>query len=102
MIFRQLFDAESCTYTYLMASRPNGNAGHFRGHGHMWDWGSHGMFLGPLYMFLFIAAVVIVLIVRWQGGKGGGTGSARAVLDERYARDEIDREDYLARKRDLG
>jgi uncharacterized membrane protein len=53
-------------------------------------------------MFLFIAAVVIVLIVRWQGGKGGGTGSARAVLDERYARDEIDREDYLARKRDLG
>ena len=26
MIFRQLFDAQSCTYTYLLASRPGGEA----------------------------------------------------------------------------
>jgi len=26
MLFRQLFDAESCTYTYLIASRPGGEA----------------------------------------------------------------------------
>ena len=25
MIFRQLFDQTSCTYTYLMASRPGGD-----------------------------------------------------------------------------
>ena len=26
MLFRQLFDSESCTYTYLLASRPGGEA----------------------------------------------------------------------------
>ncbi|MEE2720421.1 MAG: MBL fold metallo-hydrolase, partial [Pseudomonadota bacterium] len=26
MLFRQLFDSESCTYTYLFASRPGGEA----------------------------------------------------------------------------
>lgn len=89
----------------VWANGSDGNGGHFRGHGHMWDWGGHGMFLGPLFMLLFIAAVVvvIVLIVRWFGGRsGGGTGAARTILDERYARGEIDREDYLARKKDLG
>ncbi len=90
----------------VWANGSDGYGGHFRGHGHMWDWGGHGMFLGPLFMFLFIVAVVvaIVLIVRWLGGRGGrgGAGAARAVLDERFARGEIDREDYLARKKDLG
>ena len=34
-------------------------------------------------------------------GYAGPTSSARAVLDERYARGEIDREEYLQRRQDL-
>lgn len=45
------------------------------------------------------------LVVRWIGGGNGARGasarSARDILDERYARGEIDREEYLQRKNDI-
>ena len=77
--------------------------------GHMWDGGGWGHFIfGPLMMILFLAVIVaiVVLLVRWIGGTGGGgaqrTGApARDLLDERYAKGEIDRDEYLQRKKDL-
>ncbi len=79
-----------------------------RRHGPMWDgWGWGNFVFGPLMIILFIATivVVVVLIVRWLGGPGGGgatpTRAARDALDDRYARGENDREEYLEKKKDL-
>lgn len=77
--------------------------------GMMWGEG-HGWFMGPFMMvlFLILAVVAIVLIVRWLGGhghdaRGGGQGEdmALAVLRERFARGEIDAEEFEARRRVL-
>ncbi|MEF8793220.1 SHOCT domain-containing protein [Thiohalorhabdus sp.] len=72
--------------------------------------GGFGMgFGGPLIWILVI--VVLVALVPWvvrQGSQnsaagGGGAGSNRAleVLKERYARGEIDREEYQRKRTDL-
>lgn len=92
----------------------------------MW-WGWHGIgpmwtggWLGMVFMTLFWVAVVvgIVLLVRSlsaRGGQGsqqlgppqppeGGQGAkseALQILEGRYARGEIDREEFLRRKGDL-
>lgn len=81
-----------------------GYGGH---HPHMWgEWGWGHMFLGPVLGILFIAAIAIavVLVVRALGGGRSARGDARSaldILDERFARGEIDREDYEERKRVL-
>ena len=76
---------------------------------HMWG-GGWWMFLGPLMMILFIAAIVaaVVLIVRWLGGSPHGAAPlsppGRAPLDilkERFARGEIDKEEFEERRRVL-
>ncbi len=65
------------------------------------------MWLGPVWMVLWLAVLVAIIVglVRWLGGAGGATGrptrTAREILDERYARGEIDREEYLKRKQDI-
>jgi putative membrane protein len=65
------------------------------------------MFLGPLFGILLLALLIaaVFAIVRWLG-PGGGSASARArtardILDERYARGEIDREEYMRRRQDI-
>jgi len=74
----------------------------------MGSWGP----LGGILMFLVFVAVIAaaVLIVRflWNIGDGQGQGpagrgrqEALEMLDKRYARGEIDREEYLQRKEDL-
>jgi putative membrane protein len=87
-----------------------GGAGGYGGHPHMWGesgWG--GMFMGPLFGILFIAAiaVAIVLVIRAIGGgvesgkpRGGGR-TALDILDERFARGEIDIQEYEDRRRVL-
>ena len=75
------------------------------------DWGWGFMWLMPLVMMAWFALMiaVIVLLVRWLGGGSGGrsggrsasTRTARDILDERYARGEIDQEEYLQRQKDI-
>jgi len=72
---------------------------------HHWGpWGS--MWFGPIWMIAWLAVLVAIIVglVRWLGGLGGDAGrlgrTAREILDERYARGEIDREEYLKRKHD--
>jgi len=73
----------------------------------MHDWGWGGMWLMPLFGIAWFALmiIVIVLLVRWLAGGSGGRGvqarTARDILDERYARGDIDREEYLRRKSDI-
>lgn len=71
---------------------------------HMGGYGWGG--LGMLMMILFWALVIglIVLLVRSFGGASGGRSGPREqadaldILRERYARGEIDREEYEERK----
>jgi putative membrane protein len=79
---------------------------------HMWrDGGWPGMIFGPLFMVLVLALVIggAVLLVRWLAGPGSGTAphqppprSALDILRERYARGEIDKEEFEERRRVLG
>ena len=77
---------------------------------HMMWGGWYGMFFGPLMMIIFIAVVVVlvVLAVRWVGGGHGSSHPsppARTPLDilkERFARGEIDKEEFEERRRVLG
>ena len=77
------------------------------GPGQMMSWGWGFMWLMPLVMLAFFALMiaVIVLLIRWLGGESVGrsasTRTARNILDERYARGEIDREEYLQRQKDI-
>ncbi|MGH2349029.1 MAG: SHOCT domain-containing protein [bacterium] len=69
---------------------------------HMWGLWGIGMLL---LMFPFWGAVIagIVVAIRWlmHQGRGSRSDSALDILQECYARGEIDREEFLARKRDL-
>lgn len=78
-------------------------------HPMMWGaWGWAGMVLGPLMMIVVLAAVVAaaVLLVRWMGG-APAAGPAPAtpgktpldILNERFAKGEIDQQDFEARRR---
>ncbi|MFQ5620074.1 MAG: SHOCT domain-containing protein [Rhodospirillales bacterium] len=66
------------------------------------------MILGPLMGIVFIAAVVVVVVlaVRWIGGSGHGAAAhppsgntALDILKERFARGEIDKDEFEERKR---
>ena len=74
---------------------------------HMWG-GGWWMFLGPLMMIVFIAAIVaaVVVMVRWLGGSHSATPPPLGktpldILKERYARGEIDKEEFEERRRVL-
>ncbi|HEX9770367.1 MAG TPA: SHOCT domain-containing protein [Kiloniellales bacterium] len=77
----------------------------------MWDGGWHGWFFGPIMMIVFfaVAVAVVVLLVRWLGGPGHGGGwhappgkTPLDILKERFARGEIDKEEFEERRRLLG
>ena len=79
----------------------------------MWgDWTNVGwgwIGLGVIHMLLFwiLIVLVIVALVRWLGGASEDrlppprSSSALDILKERYARGEIEREEFQAKKRDL-
>ena len=67
------------------------------------------MFLGPLMMVLFLGILIalIVLLVRWLGGGHSmmsipKSNRALEILEERFAKGEIEREEFLQKKSDLG
>jgi putative membrane protein len=74
----------------------------------MHDWWWHGWWpFGGLIWLACLALVIVglVTVVRWLF-KGNtldrrSPSSALAILEERYARGEINREDYEQRRRDL-
>lgn len=77
----------------------------FYGH---YDWGYGHMLFGGLFMIAFWAGIIvlIVLAVRWLGGGGStrhdrpsASRTALEILHERYARGEIDHEEFEQRKR---
>lgn len=77
----------------------------------MWGemgWGGWGMF-SFVHMFLWWVLIVlgIVVLAKWliagsRGGRPAAEDRALGILRERYARGEIGKEEFEARKRDLG
>jgi putative membrane protein len=82
----------------------------YYGPSHMWDsqWGWGHMIFGSLTMVLVWGGIilVIVLLVRWLGTGPGGqhappppSKTALDILKERFARGEIDKDEFEERKR---
>lgn len=78
-----------------------------------WDGGGYWMFLGPLFMILTLVVVIaaVALLVQWLGGSGQGLQPPRHlppgrtpldILKERFAKGEIDKEEFEERRRILG
>ena len=74
-----------------------------------WMWHSWGMGIGMFFMLLLgiITIVGIVFLVRWvldqttTQQRGRSEDSALDILNKRYARGEINREEYEEKKKDL-
>jgi putative membrane protein len=76
----------------------------YMGDGNWWWWG-----FGALHMLVFWAVLIFVIVVavKWLSGQSGArapeSGGARAldILKERYARGEINKDEFEQKKRDL-
>ena len=94
--------------TRAWAQGPSGDPPYDYGPHMMW-WGQgwYGMIFGPLIMILVLALVIAatVLLFRWIRGPSPGIAAHLErppldLLNERYARGEIDREEYMRRRAD--
>ena len=91
-----------------MAQAQQGGYEHGHGWHGSWSGGWGGMIFGPFMMILFVAAVVFLVVValRWLGAGHGPTRgpdgkAALDILEERFARGEIDRDEFEERRRTL-
>ena len=71
----------------------------------MFMWGAGGIVM-MLMMLVFWGLIIAGLVVglRWLVGQGRSPGRDEAfeILRQRYARGEIDKQEFETRKRDLG
>ena len=77
----------------------------------MQPWGMmpwYGMVFGPILMIIWLVVVIVVAAaaIRWlQGGSAGtfpslsGRKRALEILDERFAKGEIDKDEFQEKKR---
>ena len=80
------------------------------GYGHGYGMGGFGY--GPIHLIfwavILIAIIVgVIWLVRSMSGQGGHHAPSKRsagleVLEERYARGEINRDEYLEKKKDIG
>ncbi len=80
-------------------ANPVGTYEHMGGYGMGWG----GWFFGPLMMLLVLGALVggVVLILRLLGVGGGAAnagGNALNLLNDRFARGDIDEDEYRKRR----
>ncbi|MDG1127532.1 MAG: SHOCT domain-containing protein [Paracoccaceae bacterium] len=89
---------------------PDRNSYYHHGYDMMWGgnhWGGFGMLIGTLFIILTVAAIVVgvVYVLRQSAGTGAATARqigqdrALAILKERYAKGEIDSEEFAERRK---
>jgi putative membrane protein len=80
-------------------------------HPHIGDWGWGGTIFGLIMSIVFfaVAAAAVVPLVRWLVGRGHGGAlhgppgnTPQDILKERFAKGEIDKEEFEERRRVLG
>ncbi len=67
-------------------------------------WPAHGMFLGPVFFIVMMSACVIMMLFMMRGGmmhRHRGGSDALYILQQRFARGEIDKTEYEERRRTL-
>lgn len=92
------------SFSGIAAADPPGG-GEYGYHGMMY--GAGGWFMMPIMMLIFFGLLVfaVVLIARFLGFSGAGFGrsdNAETILRERFAKGEIEREEFEARMKALG
>lgn len=75
--------------------------------GNDWHWGFGFGHWGFGILFWIVILLILVGLIRGIGGFGSGSSEGRRektaldILEERYARGEIDKEEFESKKRDL-
>ena len=69
-------------------------------------WGSHGFMGGFMWIFWIAVLVGLFFVVKWavqqnRSGESSSDSNALEVLKKRYARGEIDRQEFEQKKKDL-
>lgn len=68
----------------------------------MWWWMPFHMLVPLLFFGLLVAGVIFLVRKLWPDDHRHGTPNrARDLLDDRYAKGEIEREEYLRRRQDI-
>lgn len=103
---RYLFAAAALLFGAIEVAAAAPGENYYR-HGDMMSWG--GWFVGPIMMLLFVGLLVAAIVVALRlagldfgaGRRESDVSRALSILQERYARGEIDHEEYEERRRRL-
>jgi len=70
----------------------------------MWWWGWGIGMMAMMFLFWVLVIFCLIVAIRWLLGKGRveRSDTALQILRERYARGEINKEEFETRKKDLG
>ena len=69
-------------------------------------WGDHMMFGGFMWVFWIAALIGLFFLIRWavqqgQSGDRKGGEDPLEILKQRYAKGEVDKEEFEQKKKDL-
>jgi putative membrane protein len=68
-------------------------------------WGNHWMFGGFMWIFWIAGLVALIFLIKWlvqqKPGEQKPGESAVEILKKRYAKGEIDKEEYEQKRKDL-
>jgi len=69
----------------------------------MWWWGWGIGMMAMMFLFWVLVIAGLIIAIRWLTGlsRGQKADSALEILRERYARGEINKEEFEARRKDL-
>lgn len=70
----------------------------------MWEWHGVGMMGGFMWIFWLLGIVIVVMLIKAASGNSRSNEQRETpleILEKRYARGEIDEEEFRRRKNEL-
>jgi len=69
-------------------------------------WGNHGFMGGFMWIFWIAVIVGLIFLIKWivqqsRPGEGKSEENSLEILKKRYVREEIDKEEFEQKKKDL-